>query len=546
MPNKIMPNNPETQESSSDESREDEIQGEALETGQEKLEVEPDIETPFERMTLEKEEREIEKHEAEIELGDKTKEKAEEFLKQEYEDRHNEFAIKWFKEHQGELKDEGEPIDVSDERKIEIAAKNKAFRELMEKKEYEEEWAEIENISAIIADFKDGRVSPDGLSLALNFLQGKAEKAERDLKTAERGQDALTVSQKQRELDELFPVMQEMAEKISGRDLRREAGNKRTIKEWEEVKGYLSYKKGYIKENYERLGGEFKDRLINGQIENIRNRGDLTTEEKEKKIEKIKNKDYTRELADELLGYQIQKKGTIRKRFEVIDKSGGPLIRTLKKENEAIQFLKEKTEEKLKEMAGEEWTLKNNEREAEIRKLVGKEIRGLAKSPEKAEQGVETVYSRLKERLISEFIENKLKEEKKTREDLRRIEKEFKGKGKNPTEFISDVLHRGKGLEDLKGDLGEEGSEDEGIIEDFLEEWGIPVESDRMKKFLNTEKGKEYRDVVGSQKSFLDWLLDLIFFFLVEEDKKQGEEKKRRKQGGKNKGKDTKKINRKK
>ena len=425
---------------------------------------------------------------------------------------------------------------VSDEEKVAIAAKNGALKELMKNEDYKDKWEEIENVSAIIRDFKDGRVSPDGLSLSLNFLQEKVEKIEKDLKRAEKSGNEQTASLKKRELDGLFSARQEMAQKISGRDLRGEAENKKTIKEWEKAEGYLSDRERHIKENYEIVGREIKE-----ERRKEINSSNLSDREKGVMIREIDAEGlvFNEEMAKKLLGLEVKEtkgiKASIRAMFkgldyDVFDKEGNK-IRESKDIYKINNFLKEKVEESLKEKAGEEWDAKNNEREAEIRKLVEKEIKGLAKSPEKAEHGVETVYSRLKEKIITEFEIDGLKKEKKTREQLREIEKEFKGKGEDPTEFINDVLHREKGLENLEGDLNKEGGKDEQIIKDFLEDWGILVEPEKMEKFLTPERKKKYEKMVKERKGFLEWLFDLIFFLSND----LSEEKEKKQSKGKNK-----------
>ncbi len=431
---------------------------------------------PWEKMRTEEEGRLIEKYAEKAQLNPKTKDNIESALREEVDRKRIEFAKEWFSEHGDKIKEKGYDVRIADESyMVRVTSELGGFKELKSNEDYKDKNEEIENFYALRTDLQKENIPIESQFLMLNALNKRGERIEGELERAQAAGDNEAVKAKELQLEELFKTGQELTEKVSGRDLRNEADKKIEI---------LAKEEDYV-ENGIKIKLENKTPL---EIRNEASRG---------------------------LNYTIEKKGFFKKRFEIRDKDGN-IIHKVEKEKDLNKFLEGRLREKLAEDFGKEWEIKNQAREGGIRKLIEKEVKDLASSPENAKGGIEAVYGRVKERLITEFVEKDLKKKEKTKEEFKAIEEEFKGQGKNPTEFIDNVIHRKGELAELTGKW----EKDEDNFTKFLENWGISADPD----FLKEKRiANGYEKAVTKERGFLEWLLDFIFGYISYEAEKSKE-----------------------
>lgn len=140
-------------------------------------------------------------------------------------------------------------------------------------------------------------------------------------------------------------------------------------------------------------------------------------------------------------------------------------------------------------------------------KLLKEKIEFYAGSPEKAEGGIEAVYERVKNKLVTEFITNDLRKDEKSKEELTTIEKAFNQQGIKINDFLEPVIHRRKGLENLTGNW----PEDENRIKKFLEGFGVPVGNLKTENKEMNQIIQSYNSAMKKRKGFLKWFVELIF-----------------------------------
>ena len=444
---------------------------EKIEKETQELEVEEEPQ-PWDKLKTEEEANLIDDYEKRSEISDETKKTLDEIIHGESDQKRFDFAQEWFKEHKDEIKERGYDIESKEPGyMVKITNECGGFDELKEKEEYGETNEAIDNLYALRTDLQKEKVPLESQFLILNLLDKKTERAEQEFNEAGKKGDVAISIAKQQELGALFKIKKELSEKISGRDLTQEAENKANP---------LEGKEAYV------------DKYLESYLNKVVDKGDPNSAMV-----------YAKEL-----GYTVEKKGLIMKRMEVRDGKGN-LLASLK-EKELDKFLDGEMEKKMTEDLKEEWEIKNGERETEIKRIVEQEIKTLGQSSEKAEQGIESIYDRVKKRLKTEFIEKDLKKNKKTKEQLKNIEKEFKGKGKNPTEFIDDLINRKGSLKELKGDL----KQDRKKINSFLKDWGISAKNKDFDEFQEVmeKEGRSYDKQTKKEKGFLEWILDFILF----------------------------------
>lgn len=347
-------------------------------------------EAPWRKLEVEEGSNLISRYEKKSELSKEHKKDIARILGQETDQIKIDFAKDWFKEHKDEIKDKGFDIENEEEGyRLRIASQLGAFKELNTNAEHREKREEIDNLYALRTDLEKDAVPLESQFLILNRLNKRTERLKEEVKEAKEKRDKATAKSKESELKELFEVGKELAEKISGRDLKNEAVN--------EAK---------------------KTKLL------------------------IKEKDV----------------------------------------NLAIE----------------------------------EKINSIGKSPEKAVAGIEGVYGKVKERLITEFTEKGLKKEEKNKKALEGIKEKFKGQGKNQTELIDKIVHRKERLGGLTDKWDEK---DEGIISDFLAGEGISVSSENLTTFKKlADEINPYEKAVGQQKGFVDWLLNVILLALSKQE----------------------------
>ena len=399
-------------------------------------------------------------------LSDDVKEKIVQLSDQELEEKYADFYKKWYDED-NKKKLKKEKVDITDEAKARLAKERGALEQLKTREKYEEQWIEITNIKAANIDFRKERIPSDSQIIMLNVLNKRAERIEKEMIKAQEQGDTATEIVKAKEREELFKTRKELSEKYSGRNLEEEAEKKVEPLEKEE---------------------EYIDKNLSERIDQV--------------------KDYLQEL-----GYETEKKGIIRRKTKVIDAEGNN-VGEFRTKKELDEFLEKKTEEKIKKELGEEWVEKDSSRTSEMQSLIEKEMQTLGKSPEKAEGGIKTACERIIERLRTEYLDKGFKKEKKTKEQLEKIKKDFEKKGKNIFESKK-----------MTGNW----EQDKENISSFLRELGILFKPESLKKYQEdkNKKGKNYEKEI-KEKGLLGWLIEFIFgilFELLELEKKKKKEK---------------------
>jgi hypothetical protein len=442
---------------------------------------------PWARIRMEEEAKLIEDYAKKTELSKATKRDIEKVLREEADQIRVEFAQRWFSEHQDEIKNKGYDFSLKQEGYIvRVTSELGGFEELRTKEGYQEINENIENLYALRADLQKERIPLESQFLILNILNKKAESIREELgKELQVTGDVATIETKKLQLEELFKIRQELAEKISGRDLRKEAIT-----------------------NLQNQQGQGGDEYINSKEEYIKRKFDKRYSEKSAELKQPnENEPKDNSFYLEKLGYSLEKKGLLRKRFSVYDREGKFLKKELS-DREVTKFLHNKLEEKIQEEVrnelGAEWENKNKIWEKNIRNFIDSEIAQMAKSPESATEGIKAVYQRVRDRLIGEYIEQYLKQ-KKNKQQLETIKEKFEGEKKDLSEFITDVQHRRRdgSLQQLSGNI----ETDEKSIFNFLGEWGISVPANyEIAEDLKSNYGQKVRQEIG----FVEWLIDLI------------------------------------
>lgn len=454
-------------------------------------------ELPWERLNMEEEGNLIGKYEKGAEISKKTKEDIDLILRQETDERRTDFAKEWFKENTDRIKEKGYDSKNREESYIlRIANEMGAFKELRKNEEYKEKSEEINNVYALRTDLGKERIPEETKFLILNRLNNRVEKLKKAGMTEE-------------QLSGLNKIRKELTEKISGKNLTEEAEEK--IEKNEDKENYV--RKNGIEKYNELIQSERA--LENGSVPVLIEYLNYNIEEKRTFFGKgLFIKDEKGEFIKEKL---YDKDG------KIIKETGKP--RNLKDSEELRIFLQNETVKKAKNEAAEMWMLGDELRKDRMSEYIEKEIMSLGKSPEEAEGGIQEVYARAKERLVTEFIETGLKRDKKSSEQLKVIEKDFKGKGENPTEFINSVIERKGSLKELTGKW----EKDKENIKEHLAEYGISIEAQKLEELRNRleKEGRKYESEAKKQRGFLEWLLGLIFLSLTEGSPKEKKSERR-------------------
>lgn len=481
------------------------------------IEVQREIGKPWEAMEREDEGWLLAQYGERVALNEKSARFIDGFLTQEARDAEMRFAKDWFEEHREQLRGQGVSPEVSDSKKIAIAIEQGALDELRRKEEYRERREEIENLYYLRKVLREEHLPAEVPFLLLNKLQRIAENIENEIKKMRKaGKSEGEIRVKEGELERLFEIRKEVAEIASGRKLEDEARG--------EVDVRLEPKDTYMGKNLERekealrnelwvdVFSEEWERLSEKQREQYESKDEFIQKRLEAQVREMWGITIDRETALALLAAgdkpeEFKKRGIIRKKIEV--RGGTKLSRRefksfLEKRREDFQKTIEENAQRGLEKRWEE------KRKELIKKGVEERIKNLAKSPEQAVEGIEGVYRRAKDRLISEWTEKELKKEPKTSSQLQKIEKEFSQRGVNPREFIQDVLSRKGELRELTGDI----EEDEEKIESFLESYGIPTRG-LVKKRMDPER---YKREVRKERGFLELLFEFIFAVFSEHE----------------------------
>ncbi len=425
-------------------------------------------------------------YQEDLNLNEETKEGLDHFLGQEIDKEKIEFAKKWFQDHRTDLEDQyGKVIkkkNLSESFIYNIVNEHEGFKDLKEKKTYQEQNEKIQNVQALKYDLKRAKYLPiDSRFIILNRLQKKTEELEKELTKGGSDEDQSTI---QFQLGELSKFKRELVEKTTGENLEKTDEQK--------VKP-LTEKSEYIKNNLE-------DGLK-----------DIDDKAKKNTLDPEKLRDAETQAYLEYLHYTSKTKGLFKKKIEISDENGKNLGSFKKQGGKLRLILRNKLEEVIQEDLGNQWENLNNNRKQEIQEKIKEEIKQFAKSPEKAEGGIEGVYKRLKERLINEFIEKDLKNNPKSKAEMGKLEKELgeKGSGKKISELMHESLHRKGEFQNLTGDGEQDAEKLSKIAENFC---GINAPRETIVKIEKAmaKKGKSYEKAAGLREGFAFWVIEFL------------------------------------
>jgi len=535
----------------------DESFAEAKERLEKEREIKPErIPRFYEGQIREDETRLLNEYTEKFKLDPDKEKNIKDILRKERDERWIEFAVKWFDEHRPQLeKKEGfsSDIEITDNKKAEIAMRNGAFEELRAKKKYKEDRTNVENIYVISADFDKGKdCSIEGQVLVLNTLDKRIEKTKVEIAKMEKaGKPEIEINEKLKELGNLFEYTKELTAKIKG----LEGIN---LEDFAKSKaGLLGDKDFYIEKLIEgrKQGEEFckkSELLLDEEMTSKRweAMSDFYKKEKygkkfEEKIDEIKKRlkegypkrmmtvDDEKILALMNAGYNVEE---IRlKRFhtlvELKKKDGTKDTVEYKKFSEFVGDKVKKYNQELNNRAeeglGEEWEEKKKIHDDEVRKIINQEIKAIAGSPEKAEKGIQGLFDRVKGKLIDENLKEGAQKQRKTAEELEKLKKEYEvqGKMKDTHRFMSEIIEGKGGLDKMSGDM----EEDPGIIENYLREYqGIDTSGKEIQNFIeNQEKeGVFWGETIKSEKGLLDYFVELVKFIFISKKEEENKQKK--------------------
>ena len=406
-------------------------------------------------------------------------------LEEEKEYKFQNLAREWAKKHEDELKREGlkggDPVKLFSQAVEEKYGSDwGVFLESASKSEgdYGERVREYINIFAVNVGFEKNPDNPDNQYGALYFLQKKAERLEKKMGESTKEDEKKEMKS---QLDELYEDQSGLIKGIKGLDI--------------------------LKDTKKNLPNDFDSRpKPGGESESIINKK-LSDFKEENKGKPLKENFYN--LVNKL-GYKIiEKKGfkslITGHRLEIIDDKGEKLTWPGNKEvigglNVYVyRLLLDRYKEKLTREQGIQYMYKER---------VRSEARGMVKSLSKAEEGVESLYSKIKNELVLDFVrENLLKGSIESLTNKRKLREQFESKGKSDAAFVE------KGRE-IKSELTGEWEDDSQKIMSYLNGYagtdldesflkGGPEIKDNYEKLF--KKGKI------SIVNFLNFVLKVIF-----------------------------------
>ena len=510
-----------------------------------------DIEAaPFQERETEVVQSLTEKYADKTEISEKSKKVVDGFLARDTEEVFKRFALKWFKDNEDLIKQEGivVPPGASDEWKSDMVLRTRenggmGAKEDIRKPGYEEMGTEADMIGVLRTDMAKDQIPPVTPLLLLNHLQSTIGRERQEIDKlrveAEKGDQSAAVlaDSKERQLKGLYLDRKELAEKTMGEDLTA-AAEKRVYESG------LNTKEDYVNDNIDARAGEtgadvkqelrekewqsfsnlseedkkacrkkigYKEHVTRAEFVGTKYRrslGQLGEREEAKAYDKYNFLQSMRACADNFgknafyglldqgykpyevkpAGFRILKS----KRF-LMPKQGGFIQEVPVEKYE--DFLKQAEETYLKNVETrakgkleEEWAVEHNQ---DVNDEIERCITELAESPEKAEGGLERLYQIRRDRIVTEYTKKLVEKEPKTKEQLAKIEKRFgeKGEKRNINDFMSDVLFQKGRLEDLGEELDDEGR---GDMRGFLRDWGIQT-TPKMTKGITKEKYRKAR-----------------------------------------------------
>lgn len=396
----------------------------------------------------------------------------------EIEEKKTKFAIEWFERNQkekvslrGKIRKKGrlEALmgisgDFSDKAKVNIAIELGAFEDLEKKVTWEEENRKIKNLSALTMAFGDkvDNISITDKFLMLNSLQKMVEETREEIETRAKKLEKLgkeeaddkeieKLDKLEEKEEELNWVREQLAENISGRNLREEA-NKKVDPQKE--------RDAYVKNN---LPEALKEEYMTKELEKLGNIKDL--KEKAKRDWKVEKFIWAK--------VELEKKGEkgLKKEFDK-DELEGMYIKNITEQHE--KDINEEIENMLKEKGGED-DIRNELKTKEERKE--RAVKQILKEERDREGGLKKLTRlRLKEKFRKEAKGKRLKEFEKSvgPEEIKRIKNEA-GKRALEKKKEIDKEDEKKGLEMLGKEKIEEFYQN-ALREKFIEDRGARAE----------------------------------------------------------------------
>ena len=455
------------------------------------------------------------------------------------------FALKWFEDNKDRVKKNGFPVDnINDAYKVAFVLRHWKPEEEggwgtgadMRSEKYKEEFGDkAYKIAVLRNDMAKKNPPSETPFLLLNYLQASTEAKGRELKElkqkAEQGDQAAAVLAvgKESELEKLFSIRKEIAEKTMHENLDEMAKKKveggeeanrlkeRFFDEWtSNGRPRIEAQKNnaLLEKEWQRFS-LFNDEQRKEYLKRIgyRGYGDKTSfiffiGQSAEKFEAGSDAFYgLLNQGHNPLEIKVQRKHWWSGEKIVImpDQHGNPM--SLEEYENNVQNASEtyvnsinlETRQRVEKV----WEKRQNE---QVRKTIENRIKELAKSPEAAEGGIEELYKKARERVITEYVQKQIKEKApKTNVALEAIEKKFKDKGepRNLTSFMSEVLFRRGSLKDLGNDFN---ANDKNILKEFLTDWGMESPN----SVLKGVKAEEYRAARETQMGFFDFIMKIM------------------------------------
>jgi hypothetical protein len=541
----------------------------------------------------------VEKYTESAEIEEGTKKEIIGILAKDIEDCYREFALDWFcrAENQRRIEQDGKiiPPEASDEWKINMALSSKekggmnAVEELKDEK-YREYRKKIRQAEILSSDFKRDKLLPETPFLALNYLQKKFVQERTDLnrleQMAQEGNraSAIEVDPKRKDVEKLDLLRKELAEKVTGQNLRQIAENKveqeiTGKKEWVDKESRILSAEKFDASSLELAERELKayDRLPEKEKAKYRkklNLGNIQIDVlREDFVKSIVGKEYNPQQVER--AYQEQRvkvfKGAI---IELSNRNGitdaavwgllkngfrpyepvkwafwgdGILLPTIDGNTKKIKPAESKGKNMFVELLNSQKSISaeydnfiekitndykgeinfsvKSELETEWQKQyeelvnyeIDKSIKLTANSPENAEDGIDAIYEKARQRIIQEYIDTKKTEQEieaeknehaeleekiaKLKEDAEKREKEGKEEKRLKIEKIMQALDvlSSEGLEEFDG-------RDQENISDLLEGFGV----NKAKELVHNVSKEDYQRITNKGKFLFRFLVHIL------------------------------------
>jgi hypothetical protein len=469
-----------------------------------------------------------------------------------------EIALDWFNSKKAELRGKGIPVDVSDDQKINIAIQEGAFEELkkfrdmsadevaglsgQEKSRYRK-YKETQELNLLKTDLQKDAVPIGSYVLSFNFLNKKYKALNSEIENlqAQPNPPAEIIQPKVEELNKLFTLRLDAAEKIYGKNFAKEvsegieADTDAVLRRRLAPAGISADKDDYIRANLGAMTNtEIKKSVFDKdwtaipEADRTAKYGgnmDLFVAEKiadiQTKITKGARRFFRERAGGDLSEIQIltllsksvnptefqAKRGWrfwMGKRGRLLQfKADGETMSPRDFHTKMTQFTTEVetvAQGKAKGKLNDFWEAEAKKaKDGEFDQVIQERLDGLERlSPSK----IKEMFGQLKDRLVAEWQTGELKKDPKTREQIQKIQEKWGGKTAVDTaKFVADVF-QGKGLERLgEGTL----LQDVGLCYDFFQSCGIDLPRAEIKNYLKASQDK-YKKTKKKGKGFMNFI----------------------------------------